>query len=61
MWKCEDDCVPVKFYFPKTSGGPDLALSPNGTRAVPGGRSTNDGLGKNKDEELLGFVTTCRD
>ena len=38
-----------------------MALSPNGTRAVPGGRSTKDRLGKTMDEELLGFVTTCRD
>ena len=38
-----------------------MALSPNGTRAVPGGRNTKDGLGKTVDEKLLGFVTTCRD
>ena len=47
-------CVPVKLYLSKTGGRSDLALSPVGW-------STKDGLGKTKDEELLGFVTTCRD
>lgn len=56
----EYGCVPVKLYFPKAGGGPDLALGPWGTKDMPVGTNRKDELRRNWDAELLGFTTPHR-